>query len=75
MSGTYDFKALEKAIKDGKGKASLKTVAGGMLTFMMNGAHNITVTDENGGMANITTYDVYQSNGVIHVIDAVLLPK
>ena len=37
--------------------------------------HNITVGDENGGTSNITTYDVYQSNGVIHVIDAVLLPK
>ena len=75
LSGTYDFKAVEKAIKDGKGKASVKTVGGGMLTFKMNGEHNITVTDENGGTANITTYDVYQSNGVIHVIDAVLLPK
>lgn len=75
LSGTYDFKALEKAIKDGKGKASMKTVGGGMLTFMMNGVHNITITDENGGVSNITTYDVYQSNGVIHVIDTVLLPK
>ena len=75
LSGTYDFKALEKAIIAGKGKASIKTVGGGMLTFMMNGPHNITVGDENGGTSNITTYDVYQSNGVIHVIDAVLLTK
>ena len=42
---------------------------------MMNGMHNISVKDENGNVANITTYDVYQSNGVIHSIDAVLLPK
>ena len=54
---------------------SMKTVAGGSLTFMMNGSHNISVKDENGGVANISTYDVYQSNGVIHVLDKVLLPK
>jgi uncharacterized surface protein with fasciclin (FAS1) repeats len=41
----------------------------------MNGMHNIQIVDENGGTANINTYDVYQSNGVIHSIDAVLLPK
>jgi uncharacterized surface protein with fasciclin (FAS1) repeats len=75
VSGTYDFNALAKLIKSGKGKASLKTVSGGTLTFMMNGEHNISVWDENGKSANISVYDVYQSNGVIHVIDAVLLPK
>ncbi len=42
---------------------------------MMNGNHNIVLKDENGGIANISTYDVYQSNGVIHVLDAVVLPK
>ena len=42
---------------------------------MMNGKHNLTVKDEKGGVANISTYDVYQSNGVIHVIDSVLMPK
>ena len=42
---------------------------------MMNGEHNITITDEMGNTANITTYDVYQSNGVIHVIDKVVMPK
>ena len=75
LSGKYDFNALSKLIKEGGGKASLKTVSGGSLTFMMNGDRNITVTDEGGNTANISTYDVYQSNGVIHVIDAVLLPK
>lgn len=75
VSGKYDFDAIAKAIKAGNGKATMKTVAGGSLTFMMNGPKNITVTDEAGGTANISTYDVYQSNGVIHVIDKVLLPK
>lgn len=75
IAGKYDFKALEKAIKADGGKAVMKTVSGGSLTFTMNGEHNITVTDEAGGTANITTYDVYQSNGVIQVIDKVLMPK
>ena len=75
MSGKYDFNALSKLIKEGGGKASLKTVSGGSLTFIMNGDKNITVSDEGGNTANISTYDVYQSNGVIHVVDAVLLPK
>ena len=55
--------------------AEMTTVAGGKLIAMMNGEHNITIKDENGTVANITTYDVYQSNGVIHVIDKVVLPK
>lgn len=73
VSGKYDFHALSTLIKSGKN--TLKTVSGGTLTFMMNGPHNIMVKDESGNTANITTYDVYQSNGVIHSIDAVLLPK
>ena len=75
VPGKYDFKALEHAIKKDGGKAQLASVSGGKLTFMMNGMHNITVTDEAGGTANISTYDVYQSNGVINVIDTVLMPK
>jgi uncharacterized surface protein with fasciclin (FAS1) repeats len=75
LSGTYDFNALAKLIKAGKGKASIKTVSGGMLSFSMNGEKNISVWDETGNGANISVYDVYQSNGVIHVIDAVLMPK
>ena len=42
---------------------------------MMNGMHNIAIMDEMGGHANISTYDVYQSNGVINVVDTVLMPK
>lgn len=75
LSGKYDFNALAAEIKKGKGAAKMQTVQGGFLTFMMNGEHNITLTDEKGNTANISVYDVYQSNGVIHVIDSVVLPK
>lgn len=75
VSGKFDFDAIAEMIKKEKGAAKIKTVSGGTLTAKMNGKHNITLTDENGGVANITTYDVYQSNGVIHVIDKVVLPK
>ncbi len=75
VAGKYDFNAIAGLIKSGKGKATLKTVSGGTLTAKMNGAHNIMLMDENGSVANITTYDVMQSNGVIHVLDRVVLPK
>ncbi len=75
IAGKLDYKELEMKIKAGGGKAMIKAVSGGTLTFMMNGDRNIVVMDESGNTANISTYDVYQSNGVIHVIDAVLLPK
>jgi len=75
IAGNYNFDALSKAIKTGGGKSVLKTVSGGNLTFMMNGEHNITVMDEAGTTATISTYDVNQSNGVIQVIDKVLMPK
>lgn len=75
VPGMHDFAMLRKDIMKGGGKAMLATAAGGKLTFMMNGPHNITVMDEAGHMANISTYDVYQSNGVINVVDTVLMPK
>lgn len=75
VAGKLDFDAIAKLIKDGNGTAVLTTVSGGKLTATMNGKHNIQLKDENGNIANITTYDVYQSNGVIQVIDRVLLPK
>jgi len=74
VPGRLDFAALSQAIAAGGGKAMLTTVQGGMLTAMMNGPHNITITDAAGSVAQISTYDVYQSNGVIQVIDKVLLP-
>ena len=73
LSGRYDFKAISAMLK--KGQSTMKTVSGNTLTFMMNGPRNIAVKDESGNTANIITYDVYQSNGVIHSIDTVLLPK
>jgi len=73
VAGKYDFRALAARIR--KGDTTLKTVSGGVLTLMMNGPRNIAIKDENGNVANINTYDVYQSNGVIHSVDTVLLPK
>lgn len=74
VPGRLDFAALHKLIVAGNGHATLKTVAGETLTVMMNGPHNIEVADAKGDVAHITTYDVTQSNGVIQVIDKVLLP-
>ncbi len=75
VAGKLDYKALVKLIKAGDGTAVLTTVSGGKLTAMMNGDHNIALKDEKGNVANISIYDVYQSNGVIHVIDTVLMPQ
>ncbi len=74
VAGKMDAVALTKAIADGKGSATLKTVAGGMLTAKASGG-KVMVTDEKGGSATVTIADVYQSNGVIHVVDKVLLSK
>jgi uncharacterized surface protein with fasciclin (FAS1) repeats len=75
VAGKLDAAELMSKIKAGGGKAMLKTVSGGWLTAMMNGDRNIMLTDEKGNKFNITIYDVYQSNGVIHVIDQVAMPK
>ncbi|MCF8239042.1 MAG: fasciclin domain-containing protein [Saprospiraceae bacterium] len=74
VSGNWDSKALMKAIKKGGGTASLTTVNGGTLRASMNGPMNIILTDATGMVAHITTYDVRQSNGIIQVIDKVLMP-
>jgi uncharacterized surface protein with fasciclin (FAS1) repeats len=74
VAGKYNAMDLAKLIKDGNGKARLKTVAGKNLWIMMEGK-KIAIKDENGGVAYVTIKDVNQSNGVIHVIDHVLLPK
>lgn len=75
VPGRLTFLKLKKMVKQGKGRARLKTAAGGTLVAMANGPRNIVITDANGGTANINVYDVLQSNGVIHSIDRVLLPK
>ena len=66
--------AIEKMIKDDKGEHDVKTV-GGCVLKAKEDMGKITLTDENGGVATVTIADVKQSNGVIHVIDKVLLPK
>ncbi|OQP64537.1 fasciclin domain-containing protein [Niastella populi] len=74
VAGKLDAKELSKLIKAGGGKTELKTVAGGKLWASMKG-NKIMLTDEKGGMATVTIGNVYQSNGVIHVIDHVVLPR
>ena len=73
VPGKIDSKKLLKEIKKGNGKFTAKTVQGEELTFTEAGG-TITITDAKGGTANVTTADVFQSNGVIHVIDTVLMP-
>jgi len=73
LAGKFDSKAVMTAIKAGGGKVMMKTVAGGQLTFMMKDG-SLWVQDAQGGVARITIKDVYQKNGVIHVIDKVLMP-
>jgi uncharacterized surface protein with fasciclin (FAS1) repeats len=75
VPGRYDAAALMKAIRKGDGKASLKTASGDTLWLRMNGERNVVVVDAKGGVASVSTYDVMQSNGVIHVVDKVLLPS
>lgn len=65
---------LAKMMKEGNGSATLTTVQGETLTIKSNG-NAIMITDESGGTARVTIADVNQSNGVIHVLDKVLLPK
>ena len=74
VAGKMDATSLTKAIAAGGGKAMLKTVSGGTLTATASGG-KVMVMDESGSTAVVTIADVMQSNGVIHVIDKVLLPK
>ena len=75
VAGRMTSANLKKAIKAGKGKATLKTVSGGTLTAMMKGSKTIELKDEKGGISTVTIADVMQSNGVIHVVNTVLMPK
>lgn len=74
VAGRWSSAEIAKMIKEGNGKAEVKTVAGGKLWIMMEGK-KIAIKDESGSVAYVTIKDVNQSNGVIHVIDHVLLPK
>ena len=75
VAGKYDAKKLMQLIKKGGGEATLRTVSGGTLTARMNGMSGVSITDEKGGTSNVTTANVYQKNGVIHVVDTVLMPS
>jgi uncharacterized surface protein with fasciclin (FAS1) repeats len=75
VPGRLDAAALMKAIEKGDGKATLATASGESLWIMRNGDRNVVVRDAKGRVAAISTYDVVQSNGVIHVVDRVLLPN
>ncbi len=74
VAGKQDAASITKAIEAGKGKAEFKTVAGGTLTAAVEGG-KVVLTDEKGGKSTVTIADVMQSNGVIHVVDTVLMPK
>ena len=73
VAGKMDSKMLMDKIKAGGGKATLTTVQGEKLTVMQKGSH-LEIKDSKGGVAMVTIKDVYQSNGVIHVINKVLMP-
>jgi uncharacterized surface protein with fasciclin (FAS1) repeats len=74
VPGKYDSQSLLKAINEGGGAAKLRTVEGGVLLARMNGPTNIILMDENGNTADIAIYDVYDKNGVMHVVDHMLQP-
>lgn len=74
VSGNLDAAAVVAAIKAGNGKAVVTTVSGGKLTVMLE-KEKVKLTDESGNSAFVTTADLKGSNGVIHVIDSVVLPN
>lgn len=73
VPGRVDAADLARRIQAGGGSAMLKTVQGGQLTARMRGGE-VVIVDAKGGTSVVTTADVYQSNGVIHVVDTVLMP-
>jgi uncharacterized surface protein with fasciclin (FAS1) repeats len=74
VPGKMTAAAMMKAVKDGEGMAKLKTAAGETLTVKQEGPGKLSITDAKGGKSMVTIADVLQSNGVIHVVDTVLLP-
>jgi uncharacterized surface protein with fasciclin (FAS1) repeats len=75
VAGRLDAEALWAKVREGRGTAELTTVAGGKLWVMANGPKNLVIKDEKGMTSEISTYDVVQSNGVIHVVTSVLMPR
>jgi uncharacterized surface protein with fasciclin (FAS1) repeats len=74
VAGNFNAGAVVKAIKDGGGKATLKTVSGGSIVASLENG-KVVLTDEKGGVATVVAADLNASNGVIHVVDGVVLPK
>lgn len=74
VAGKVSSKELAAKIKAGNGTAELKTVSGGTLKAKMEGK-SIVIEDEKGGTSKVTIADVFQKNGVIHVVDTVLMPN
>jgi uncharacterized surface protein with fasciclin (FAS1) repeats len=75
VSGKIASKDLERQIKAGNGQATLTTISGGVLTARINENRNIVLTDENGDQSVITRLDIEQSNGMLFIVNAVLLLK
>jgi uncharacterized surface protein with fasciclin (FAS1) repeats len=75
VAGRLSAGDLKKKIKAGNGTAELSTVEGGKLWFTLHEGKHIMLKDEKGGTALVTIADVFQSNGVIHVIDSVVMPN
>ena len=75
VAGRLSASDLNKKIREGNGTAELATVEGGKLWFTLHQGKHIMLKDEKGGTALVTIADVFQSNGVIHVIDAVVMPN
>lgn len=74
VAGNIDAAAVGKAIKDGKGKAVLTTVQGGKLTAMVKDG-KVVLMDEKGGYSTVVATDIKGTNGIVHVIDTVVMPK
>lgn len=74
VAGKYSARDLMEMVRQNGGRATLDTVQGGTLTVTAAGRNRLQITDAKGGVANISILDVNQSNGVIHVVDTVLLP-
>lgn len=73
IAGKFDAKTIGERIRKGGGTATFKTVAGGTLTAKMEGT-DLILTDEKGGTSRVTISNVFQSNGIVHVVDSVVMP-
>ena len=75
IAGKFSIKDIQKQINGHKGIATFTTLGGSKLTAKIDGSHNIILEDENGGQSTISRIDIEQSNGVLHVVNKVLIPK